>query len=90
MATQYTKRVYQYISIQYEGYIRGLCSIRRLYGNTGAFSNREEMCSTLIQAGKMSGERIWPFPMDPDFDSEYVCDIYTYMYFLGSVDGPFS
>ncbi len=38
-------------------------------GNTycGAFSNRPEFTDTIITAGKNSGERVWPFPVDEDF-----------------------
>eukprot|EP00802_Teleaulax_amphioxeia_P009260 Tamp_09276.p1 GENE.Tamp_09276~~Tamp_09276.p1 ORF type:complete len:614 (+),score=112.62 Tamp_09276:187-1842(+) len=35
----------------------------------GAFSNREALNGVLIAAGKDSGERLWPFPMDADFDA---------------------
>ncbi len=33
----------------------------------GAFSNRQDYTQLLIDAGKRSGERVWPFPMDEDF-----------------------
>jgi len=35
---------------------------------SGAFSNRESLNSVITRAGKSSGERTWPFPMDKDFD----------------------
>lgn len=35
---------------------------------SGVFTNRMDWITTLIEAGKESGERVWPFPMDPDFD----------------------
>lgn len=35
---------------------------------SGAFTNREELHSDIIAAGRSSGERVWPFPQDKDFD----------------------
>lgn len=35
---------------------------------SGAFSNREAWRETLIAAGRDSGERLWPFPQDADYD----------------------
>jgi leucyl aminopeptidase len=32
------------------------------------FSNRESLHAPLISAGQDSGERVWPFPLDKDFD----------------------
>ena len=37
---------------------------------SGAFSNREELHETIHSAGRNSGERVWTFPMDKDFDEE--------------------
>ncbi len=34
---------------------------------SGAFTNRDEYHSAIIESGKRSGERVWPFPMDEDF-----------------------
>lgn len=36
----------------------------------GAFTNRPEFHTAIEQAGRDSGERVWPFPMDEDFDNE--------------------
>ncbi|OGT20108.1 MAG: hypothetical protein A2V90_09205 [Gammaproteobacteria bacterium RBG_16_57_12] len=36
----------------------------------GAFTNRDEYIPRIIAAGKASGERVWPFPLDADFDQE--------------------
>lgn len=36
----------------------------------GAFTNRPEWHTTIEEAGRESGERVWPFPMDEDFDTE--------------------
>ena len=37
---------------------------------SGAFSNRESLHELILDAGRTSGERVWPFPMDDDFDTE--------------------
>ena len=34
---------------------------------SGVFSNRDEYNQGLIEAGRQSGERVWPFPMDDDY-----------------------
>jgi len=36
---------------------------------SGAFTNQDNIFSAIINAGKNSGERVWPFPIDKDFDS---------------------
>ncbi len=36
----------------------------------GAFTNRPEWHGAIETAGRDSGERVWPFPMDEDFDSD--------------------
>jgi leucyl aminopeptidase len=37
---------------------------------SGAFTNRPELHERLQEAGRASGERVWCFPMDEDFDAE--------------------
>ena len=37
---------------------------------SGAFTNRDELREPLQQAGRASGERVWCFPMDPDYDTD--------------------
>lgn len=37
---------------------------------SGIFSNREEMSDKALAAGRTSGERIWAFPMDADYEAE--------------------
>jgi leucyl aminopeptidase len=37
---------------------------------SGAFTNRPELRATLERAGQDSGERVWCFPLDEDFDTE--------------------
>jgi len=36
---------------------------------SGAFTNQDNLFDSIIDAGKNSGERVWPFPIDKDFDS---------------------
>jgi leucyl aminopeptidase len=42
---------------------------------SGAFTNREKWLTDIINAGKTSGERVWPFPNDSDYDAELDSDI---------------
>ena len=35
---------------------------------SGVFCNRDALLPMLIEAGRASGERVWPFPMSADFD----------------------
>ncbi|MGB5102684.1 MAG: M17 family metallopeptidase [Steroidobacteraceae bacterium] len=37
---------------------------------SGAFTNRPDLHEKLQEAGRTSGERVWCFPMDEDFDAE--------------------
>jgi leucyl aminopeptidase len=37
---------------------------------SGVFTNRPALNETLVAAGRASGERVWPFPMDDDFDDD--------------------
>lgn len=37
---------------------------------SGVFSNRAELNPLLIATGEHCGERVWPFPMDPDFEDD--------------------
>ena len=42
---------------------------------SGAFTNRGELIHSLINAGVDSGERVWPFPTDRDYDTALDSDI---------------
>jgi leucyl aminopeptidase len=42
---------------------------------SGALTNREDLLPALIAAGRDSGERVWPFPCDEDFDTALESDI---------------
>ncbi|MBK9132567.1 MAG: leucyl aminopeptidase family protein [Gammaproteobacteria bacterium] len=35
---------------------------------SGAFTNREALIAEVIAAGRESGERVWPFPLDEDYE----------------------
>ena len=37
---------------------------------SGVMTNRFELINELIAAGRQSGERVWPFPTDEDYDEE--------------------
>jgi len=37
---------------------------------SGVFANRPQIADTLVDAGRASGERVWSFPMDEDFDAD--------------------
>lgn len=49
--------------------LTGTCisALTTLY--SGVFTNRDHLHPLLIEAGRQSGERIWPFPMDSDYDA---------------------
>lgn len=42
---------------------------------SGVFTNKKEWHAALIKAGEDSGERVWPFPLDKDFDDLIKSDI---------------
>ena len=37
---------------------------------SGVFSNRAELAAALVEAGRVSGERLWSFPFEADYDAE--------------------
>jgi len=37
---------------------------------SGVFTNRAQLAGALVAAGAASGERVWNFPLDEDFDSD--------------------
>ncbi|MFV1973072.1 MAG: leucyl aminopeptidase family protein [Thiohalobacterales bacterium] len=48
--------------------LTGACIYSLSSRYSGVFSNRDALHAVLINAGKDSGERVWPFPLDKDFD----------------------
>jgi len=55
--------------------LTGACIYSLTSRYSGVFSNRDSMTATLIEAGRDSGERVWPFPLDKDFDDALKSDI---------------
>jgi len=50
--------------------LTGTCVYALSTRYSGAFTTAPELIDSIIAAGVSSGERVWPFPMDEDFDSE--------------------
>ncbi|HHH35624.1 MAG TPA: leucyl aminopeptidase family protein [Gammaproteobacteria bacterium] len=48
--------------------LTGACIYALSSRYSGACSNRPQFHEAIIRAGRASGERVWPFPMDEDFD----------------------
>jgi leucyl aminopeptidase len=48
--------------------LTGACMYSIGTAYSGIFTNKEQWHKKLIQAGKESGERVWPFPLDEDYD----------------------
>ncbi|WP_421254645.1 M17 family metallopeptidase [Aeromonas sp. 600948] len=48
--------------------LTGAC--KRALGSrySGVFTNRHEWLASLVKLGQHSGERVWPFPLDEDYD----------------------
>ena len=55
--------------------LTGACIYSLTSRYSGVFSNRDKLNETLITAGRDSGERVWPFPLDPDFDEALKSEI---------------
>jgi leucyl aminopeptidase len=50
--------------------LTGACVYALTERYSGAFTNRLETRDRIESAGAASGERVWCFPMDPDFDTD--------------------
>ncbi len=50
--------------------LTGACVYSLTERMSGVFTNRPELAPMLIEAGRQSGERVWTFPFDSDFDSD--------------------
>jgi leucyl aminopeptidase len=50
--------------------LTGACVVAITDRYAGAFTNRAELHDWLQRTGRESGERVWCFPMDEDFDTE--------------------
>ncbi|MDH3526376.1 MAG: leucyl aminopeptidase family protein [Gammaproteobacteria bacterium] len=50
--------------------LTGACIYSLSSRYSGVFSNRDALHAVLTTAGRDSGERVWPFPLDKDFDDD--------------------
>jgi leucyl aminopeptidase len=48
--------------------LTGACVYALTERYSGVFSNREALHADMVAAGRRSGERVWPFPIDADYD----------------------
>ncbi len=55
--------------------LTGTCVAALTERYSGVFSNRGAANALMRKAGELSGERVWPFPMDADFDEPLKSDI---------------
>src|SRR5690606_33494078 len=55
--------------------LTGTCVSALTQRYSGVFSNRERANQLLLEAGAACGERVWPFPMDEDFDQMLRSDV---------------
>jgi len=55
--------------------LTGACIYSLSSRYSGVFSNRDSLNASLTTAGRDSGERVWPFPLDKDFDEALKSDI---------------
>jgi leucyl aminopeptidase len=50
--------------------LTGACVAALTERYSGVFTNRPQLAAALVAAGVSSGERVWNFPLDEDFDSD--------------------
>ena len=55
--------------------LTGTCVSALTERYSGAFTNRQSLHGAIIAAGQHSGERVWPFPLDDDFDEEIKSEV---------------
>jgi len=55
--------------------LTGACIVALTERYSGVFTNRPAANRDLMQVGAQSGERVWPFPMDDDFDEMIKSDV---------------
>jgi leucyl aminopeptidase len=55
--------------------LTGACVVALGNVNSGAFSTNQRLLDTVLAAGKAAGERIWPLPMDPEYDDLIKSDV---------------
>jgi len=55
--------------------LTGSCVAALTERYSGVFANRRAANAILLEAGAASGERVWPFPMDDDYDELLKSDV---------------
>ena len=55
--------------------LTGACVVALGTLNSGAFTNSQALLDKVLAAGRAAGERIWPLPMDPEYDDLIKSDI---------------
>ena len=55
--------------------LTGACVYSLGTSYTGVFTNREKLIPDLIRVGQDCGERVWPFPLDEDYDTALKSEI---------------
>jgi leucyl aminopeptidase len=55
--------------------LTGTCVAALTERYSGVFTNRDAANGDLVRAGARSGERVWPFPMDEDYDEMLKSDV---------------
>jgi leucyl aminopeptidase len=50
--------------------LTGACMYSLTERMSGVFTNQPALAEKLVAAGRASGERVWPFPFDEDYDSD--------------------
>jgi len=50
--------------------LTGACVYALTERMSGVFTNRPALADKLVSAGETSGERVWHFPFEPDYDSD--------------------
>ena len=50
--------------------LTGACVYALTERMSGIFTNRPALTESMVAAGRASGERVWPFPFDADYDTD--------------------
>jgi leucyl aminopeptidase len=55
--------------------LTGACVVALGTVNSGAFTNSQSFLDKVLASGKAAGEKIWPLPMDPEYDELIKSDV---------------
>jgi leucyl aminopeptidase len=55
--------------------LTGACVVALGTVNSGAFTNNQALLDKVVAAGKAAGEKIWPLPMDSEYDELIKSDV---------------